>query len=57
MLLFEIEALFKILSKEGTIDDFLESYKETTRKEVNDFLEGVVEAMEKKYGRKKEVDI
>lgn len=57
MLLFEIEDLFKILSKEGTIDDFLESHRETTRKEVSDFLEGVVEAMEKKFGRKKEIDI
>ena len=57
MLLFEIEDLFKILSKEGTIDDFVESHKEMTKKEVLDFLDGVVEVLEKKYGRRKDIDI
>ena len=57
MLLFEIEDLFKILSKEGTIDDFVKSHKEMTKKEVLDFLNGVVEVFEKRYGRKKDIDI
>lgn len=57
MLVYEVEALFKILSKEGTIEDFLEQNPTTTRKEIDDFFEGIVEVIEKKFGTKKEVDI
>ena len=52
MIFFEVEDLFTILSKEGTIDDFLSFHKTITRKEVDDFLDGVVIALKQKIQKK-----